>query len=152
MFFSIFITPFTVSAQDKKKEVIALSDVFIKAFRASVRDSVIEFADKIIQDDSEYFNDTTLIDNYPLLRILESKLGKPVPRNRENKILIKKKLVFKNCDFWERKPLETDLVQVGLLMRNFLFRQDVEFDNCAFKDHTGTKAGWFGFLDRKSVV
>jgi hypothetical protein len=135
-----------LSAQDKKKEVIALSDVFIKAFRASVRDSVIEFADKIIQDDSEYFNDTTLIDNYPLLRILEMKLGKPVPRNRENKILIKKKLIFKNCEFWERKPLETDLVQVGLLMRNFLFRQDVEFDDCAFKDHTGKKAGWFGFF------
>ncbi len=141
-----FFYSFSLLAQQQKKEVIFLSDVFITAFRASVKDSVVEFNNKIIKDDSEYFNDTTLIDNYPLQRILEKKLGKAIPRNRENKILIKKKLVFKNCDFWERQPLPTDLVQVGLLMRNFLFRQDVEFDDCAFKDYTGTKAGWFGFF------
>ncbi len=141
-----FLLPFLATAQDQKKDTIYLSDVFIMAFRASVRDSIVEFRNKIIKDDSEYFNDTTLIDNYPLQRILEKKLGKAVPKNREHKILIKKKLVFKDCEFWERKPLETDLVQVGLLMRNFLFRKDVEFDNCAFKDHTGTKAGWFGFF------
>lgn len=146
LLFAIFYFSFFAHSQNKKKEIIYLSDVFVQAFKASVTDSLVEFTDKIIKDDSEYFNDTTLIDNYPLQRILEKKLGKAVPRNRENKILIKKKLLFKNCEFWERKPLATDLVQVGLLMRNFLFRQDVEFDDCSFKDHTGTKAGWFGFF------